>query len=1149
MKHLFILLSFIAFCLAGPQVHATTSGDAYINFENNVWTLGNSKIEKKLQFSNGTFKCISVRNKLTGREYLQANQENIEFSVNFGGTIYSGQGGGWTLSSTESKVGYQNALYLDVVLTNTAGLKVTLHYIVFPEVGVIKHQTRFQNTSGTTKNISDPSIFSYRLMHTDVSEVDLHYMTGGANFTGSNMLKTVGLNSSYARAFDSYDNPEAMNIEGDWSPNVVRKFNGSTIYSQFFVLRNRAKNDGLWMTFDYNGHWNTLVGNSQGTRVNLHGKIAGINLPVANGASITTGYHTIGTFTGDVDDMGNTILEYVYTYQWDYTIDDYLTSKSSTWAFRLDKNYGESIYKMLQWSRYFGLKGIHIDQFATSVAGDWNSHGQVDFAKARANAAKSGMWMKLWMPPWHMLEGSAVWNQHQDWRPGKDEKDWCGWHLNLANENAYNWMLSMVQNKIDTWGVYNLRVDGEPAYATNGSDNDMVRQSENLLRLFKSIKDTRPGMGIENCAGGGSTASMEMVRFSDAQQLTDGNSHHFTGYWNTLFIPPAKALHAFGTDTKRDTQFSNPVDHDHATNEITRQACDFQNYMNEKGIMGRWTKVFRPTMQGGDGSYFMQFMNRDNSKGYILPAVLFTSNPYFNKNVKLFPKGLIDNASYTVRARKGGMQPATQTGAYWEANGISFFNKDGESITFNIEAYPGAGTDKTAPSAPSSLTKQSGMCMFKSGVELNWKPGSDNNWISYYEVFVNGSPVTKIAAGTYAFVENGNLNANYQIRSVDGDGNASALVSVGQSTPSPTPTPTPTPSATPKATPTPNNNGPVANGIYKITVNHSGKSMDVWESWKAEAAYVIQMPFDGRESQKWQLEMVENGYYRITNVNSGLSLNVGGATSVDGLNIVQWKYTGEDHMKFQIKPIGNGLYQIIAKHSGKCVQVGAISMADKATVHQWVCENVQHEQWSFELIDGSTPTPTPTPTPDPTPTPTPTPAPTPDNQSKTISFGLSEGWNLISLPVQPADAKIESVLKSAGGTIAAVFAYDAKTQSYQSYIPSAESFDLKEMKTGVGYWAYATEQTSITITGTVSNTAVQMVEGWNLVGYNSATRQRVGSALKLIKENLMVAYGFDAARGNYTGYTPNGQLTDLQFMSPGAGYWLYVTEDSSWKLP
>ena len=63
------------------------------------------------------------------------------------------------------------------------------------------------------------------------------------------------------------------------------------------------------------------------------------------------------------------------------------------------------------------------------------------------------------------------------------------------------------------------------------------------------------------------------------------------------------------------------------------------------------------------------------------------------------------------------------------------------------------------------------------GVELTWKPATDNNWISYYEVFRDGMAIDRVAKGLYYFDHSAgaDLAAKYEVRAVDGAGNVSPL--------------------------------------------------------------------------------------------------------------------------------------------------------------------------------------------------------------------------------------------------------------------------------------------------------------------------------------------------------------------------------------
>jgi hypothetical protein len=960
-----------------------SSGDAYISWDGTNWTLSSGMIEKRLTFLNGTFQCTSIINKLTNREYIQAGQSNPEFQTIFNGQTYSGTTGGWTLADQRFYVGYQDALYLDITLTNAAGLRVILHYINFPNVGTIKHQVEFRNQSGATRNFADPSIFTYRIMANDVNNLNLHYMTGGGNFAGSNMLKTVPLSSTYSRLFDSYDAPEWMTVDNDSSSGVgLKRYQGTTVYNEFFVLRNRLSTEGLWLTFDYMGHWKTRVGNSSGTNINLWGTLGGINIPVANGDGFTTGYHTIGTFSGgDLDDMGNTILKYVYTYQWDYYRE--WTQRAGTWAFLLPSqgaptSYANPIYAMQQATRAYGGGVFQVDQFGTNLAGDWENVGTtINYDHVTEWARRGNLFMKLWMPPWHAEDGSWVKTNRPQWQPVGDQKDWCGWHIDVGNPDAYNWMLSMLQNRADRWGPYQIRLDGEPAFPSAGSDNSMIRQSENFYKLLKEIKDTRQGVAIENCSGGGQNYTMEAVRFSDGQQLTDGNSHHYTGYWNMLVIPPAKAQAWFGIAPGRDNNFNNGQQKSASMQELVKSTNDFGHYTWSQGIMKRWTKVYRPTVQNLDQTFVIQYMTGDNMKG-----VVYTSSycPYFNQTIKLFPKGLIDDQLYLVKGRLGGTTPQTQTGAYWKANGITYLNAPGEVITFNLANFPGSRTDITPPSAPSNLTKNSATWMGRNGVELDWTPGTDNNWVSAHEIFVNGTFYTKQMFGPnskgYTFIENGALNANYQIRTVDGDGNVSQLISVNQTIPGPTPVPSPTPAQGSRVNAALSSNGAIAtassthsSGFNVTNVINGERAGRVWGSnggWNdatngafpdwVQINLASPVPVD-----EINLFGVQDNYQSPVEPTETMTSTKYGLVS---FQIQYWN--GSNWMTVPNGSISSN-NRVWRKITFPAINTDKIRVSINSTMDQW-SRITEVEAW---YTVGGTPAPTPTPTPTPTPNPTP----------------------------------------------------------------------------------------------------------------------------------------------------------------------------------
>jgi hypothetical protein len=59
------------------------------------------------------------------------------------------------------------------------------------------------------------------------------------------------------------------------------------------------------------------------------------------------------------------------------------------------------------------------------------------------------------------------------------------------------------------------------------------------------------------------------------------------------------------------------------------------------------------------------------------------------------------------------------------------------------------------------------------GVGVSWEASTDNVMVSYYEIYKNGEPFSKVSSGTYFFDDAGEPADEYRVRAVDGDGNAS----------------------------------------------------------------------------------------------------------------------------------------------------------------------------------------------------------------------------------------------------------------------------------------------------------------------------------------------------------------------------------------
>jgi hypothetical protein len=201
-----------------------------------------------------------------------------------------------------------------------------------------------------------------------------------------------------------------------------------------------------------------------------------------------------------------------------------------------------------------------------------------------------------------------------------------------------------------------------------------------------------------------------------------------------------------------------------------RELVDIYHYLHQQGVVGRWVHVFRPLITGDDPTMYFQRLSRDGKRGLLIPK---RSAP---GPVTIKPKGLLPKERYLVSFHESD-RSEQRSGADLMERGVSFDKMPaGELIYLNLPLHPGSKSDHQPPTPPHAVSKRQSENMGYPGVELSWKAGTDNNWVSYYEVFRAGTALDKVAKGTFYFDHSAgaDLAARYEIRMVDGAGNVSA---------------------------------------------------------------------------------------------------------------------------------------------------------------------------------------------------------------------------------------------------------------------------------------------------------------------------------------------------------------------------------------
>jgi hypothetical protein len=138
----------------------------------------------------------------------------------------------------------------------------------------------------------------------------------------------------------------------------------------------------------------------------------------------------------------------------------------------------------------------------------------------------------------------------------------------------------------------------------------------------------------------------------------------------------------------------------------------------------------------------------------------------------------------------------------------------------------------------------------------------------------------------------------------------------------------------------------------------------------------------------------------------------------------------------------------------------------------------------------------------------------------TVQIKVSEGWNLISLPLQVPDGSVKILFPNA---ISSAFIYDV----------SYEISDTLEF--GKGYWLKFAANDSFTIIGTISEFSIDLKQGWNMIG----------SLNEKIAINRLEPNSCNIFSSNYYAYDSGLGYVQIDTLEPGKGYWLKVAQPGS----
>lgn len=179
-----------------------------------------------------------------------------------------------------------------------------------------------------------------------------------------------------------------------------------------------------------------------------------------------------------------------------------------------------------------------------------------------------------------------------------------------------------------------------------------------------------------------------------------------------------------------------------------------------------------------------------------------------------------------------------------------------------------------------------------------------------------------------------------------------------------------------------------------------------------------------------------------------------------------------------------------------------------------------------------------------------------DSQGVHVTVGIAQiislvaGWNYVSLPMEPFNTDVTLLLSSIGTNARSIWAYDAVSSKWLRYDLDGPDFlnDLNTVKAGIGYQIFMTDSGILKVAGTLPDTAISLLDGWNFVGCNAQSSIIVENAISSIIANHPSIWTINPENSEWLGYDPENPPNDLTTIDPKKAYWVHVTGSCVWNV-
>jgi probable HAF family extracellular repeat protein len=174
---------------------------------------------------------------------------------------------------------------------------------------------------------------------------------------------------------------------------------------------------------------------------------------------------------------------------------------------------------------------------------------------------------------------------------------------------------------------------------------------------------------------------------------------------------------------------------------------------------------------------------------------------------------------------------------------------------------------------------------------------------------------------------------------------------------------------------------------------------------------------------------------------------------------------------------------------------------------------------------------------------------------------INTSWNLLSLPLTPADPSVQSVLGPIKDHLLSAWRWENGAWSvylpslnktaFAAYINSKGFTALTNINAKEGFWVNSDTDQSLNVTGTQpADTSLSIAKGWNLLGPKGDAPQAVADLVSGYESQIASVWKWESGtwsvnlpgeNDNGKGYSDNKGFGHLTTINPGEGFWVNST--------